>query len=228
MKKIHSQPRPSVIGPPTSHAAVPPMAPVEPQIPSALLRSAPSGNVVITIDSAVGVMTAAATPWTARAVSSAALVPASPAPSDASANRPVPSDEHPAAPEQVGGAPAQQEQTAEAEQVGAQHPLQIPGRERQVRVDRGQRDDDDRGIEDDHEERRAQQRKRLPAAGVQLCRGVCVLWVGHDFLLSMSPPESAASTRRRSRKGDLDRLRKSVSAARPGAARAPRARRRWR
>ena len=90
MKKIHCQPRPSVTGPPTSHAAVPPMAPVEPQIPSALLRSAPSGNVVITIDSAVGVMTAAATPCTARAVSSAALVPASPAPSDASANRPTP------------------------------------------------------------------------------------------------------------------------------------------
>ena len=90
MKKIHSQPRPSVIGPPTSHAAVPPMAPVEPQIPSALLRSAPSGKVVITIDSAVGVMIAAATPCTARAVSSASLVPASPAPSEASANRPVP------------------------------------------------------------------------------------------------------------------------------------------
>ena len=90
MKKIHSQPRPSVIGPPISHAAVPPMAPVEPQMPSALLRSPPSGNVVITIDSAVGVMIAAAAPCTARAVSSAVLEPASPAPSEASANRPLP------------------------------------------------------------------------------------------------------------------------------------------
>jgi hypothetical protein len=90
MKKIHSQPRPSVIGPPTSHAAVPPMAPVEPQIPRALLRSAPSGKVVIRIDSAVGVMVAAATPCRARAVSSASVEPASPAPSEASANRPVP------------------------------------------------------------------------------------------------------------------------------------------
>ena len=89
-KKIHSQPRPSVIGPPISHAAVPPTAPVEPQIPSALLRSAPSGNVVITIDSAVGVITAAATPWITRAASSAVLVLASPAPSEASANRTVP------------------------------------------------------------------------------------------------------------------------------------------
>ena len=89
MKKIHSQPRPSVTGPPISHAAVPPMAPVEPQIPSALLRSAPSGNVVMRIDRAVGVMIAAATPCTARALSSASVVPASPAPSEASANRPV-------------------------------------------------------------------------------------------------------------------------------------------
>ena len=79
-----------MIGPPISHAAVPPMAPVEPQTPSALLRSAPSGNVVITIDSAVGVMIAAATPCTTRAASSTSVVPASPAPSEASANRPVP------------------------------------------------------------------------------------------------------------------------------------------
>ena len=90
MKKIHSQPSPDVIGPPISHAAVPPMAPVEPQIPSALLRSAPSGKVVMRIDSAVGVMIAAATPWSTRAPSSAPTVPARPAPSEASANRPVP------------------------------------------------------------------------------------------------------------------------------------------
>ena len=90
MKKIHSQPRPSVIGPPISHAAVPPMAPVEPQTPSALLRSGPSGKVVMTIDSAVGVIIAAATPCTTRAVSSAVLVPARPAPSEARANRIVP------------------------------------------------------------------------------------------------------------------------------------------
>jgi hypothetical protein len=90
MKKIHCQPSPSVIGPPTSHAAVPPTAPVEPQIPSALLRSAPSWKVVITIDSAVGVMIAAAMPCTTRAASSAPVVPASPAPSEASAKRPVP------------------------------------------------------------------------------------------------------------------------------------------
>jgi hypothetical protein len=35
-------------------------------MPSALLRSAPSSNVVLTIESADGVMIAAPKPWTAR------------------------------------------------------------------------------------------------------------------------------------------------------------------
>ena len=90
MKKIHSQPSPSVIGPPTIHAAVPPIAPVAVHTPSALLRSAPSGNVVIRIDSAVGVMIAAAIPCTTRATISAASDPASPHASDAAANSAVP------------------------------------------------------------------------------------------------------------------------------------------
>ena len=56
MKKIHCQLGPSTSGPPISHAAVAPMPPSAPQIPSALFRSAPSGKVVEMIDSAVGVM----------------------------------------------------------------------------------------------------------------------------------------------------------------------------
>jgi hypothetical protein len=62
MKKIHSQPSPSTIGPPISQAVVAPMPPSAPQIPSALLRSAPSSNVVVMIESALGVMTAAPMP----------------------------------------------------------------------------------------------------------------------------------------------------------------------
>ena len=83
MKKIHSQPGPSTIGPPISHAAVAPMPPSPPQIPSALLRSEPSGKVVEMIDSAVGVMIAAPTPWITRAARSAAGDQASPHMSDA-------------------------------------------------------------------------------------------------------------------------------------------------
>jgi hypothetical protein len=62
---------------------VAPKAPFMPQIASALLRSAPSGKVVETIERAVGVMIAAPTPWTARAVISASGDQASPQTSEA-------------------------------------------------------------------------------------------------------------------------------------------------
>ena len=71
MKKIHSQPGPSTRGPPISQAVVAPIPPSAPQIPSALLRSAPSSKVVVMIESAVGVMIAAPMPWKARAPISA-------------------------------------------------------------------------------------------------------------------------------------------------------------
>ena len=43
-----------------------PMAPMAPQMPRALLRSAPSGNMFITIDSAAGRTMAAPKPWNPR------------------------------------------------------------------------------------------------------------------------------------------------------------------
>ena len=109
MKKIHSQPSPSVIGPPTSQAAVAPTPPIEAQTPSALLRSAPSSKVVVRIDSAVGVMMAAATPWMTRAAIRADSDPASPQPSEASAKSAVPDHEQAPPPEQVGRAAAEQQ-----------------------------------------------------------------------------------------------------------------------
>jgi hypothetical protein len=83
MKKIHSQPGPSTSGPPISQAAVAPMPPSAPQIPSALFRSALSVKVVAMIERAVGVMIAAPAPWTTRAARSAAGDQASPHMSDA-------------------------------------------------------------------------------------------------------------------------------------------------
>ena len=61
-KKIHSQPRYFVRMPPKSTPAAAPEPPSAPQIPSALFRSAPSLNVVVTIESAAGEMIAAPTP----------------------------------------------------------------------------------------------------------------------------------------------------------------------
>src|SRR5262249_59169978 len=56
------------------------------QMPSALFRSEPSGKVVETIESAVGVMIAAPAPWTTRADSSAAGDQENPHSSDAAVN----------------------------------------------------------------------------------------------------------------------------------------------
>src|SRR6516164_2614391 len=55
-----------VRNPPAISPTVAPAAPSAPQIPSALLRSAPSANMFITIDRAAGSMIAAPNPCTAR------------------------------------------------------------------------------------------------------------------------------------------------------------------
>ena len=89
-KKIHCQPTVSVSTPPTSRPIVPPEAPTAPQMPSALLRSAPSGKVVIRIESAAGVIDAAPIPCSARAAINIAPDGASPPSSDASANTATP------------------------------------------------------------------------------------------------------------------------------------------
>jgi hypothetical protein len=60
------------------------------QTPSALFRSEPSGNVVEMIERAVGVMIAAPTPWTTRAIRRAAGDQASPQMSEAAVKSAMP------------------------------------------------------------------------------------------------------------------------------------------
>src|SRR5262249_26128059 len=86
-KKIHCQPRYFVRIPPRSTPTAAPDPPRAPQMPSALLRSAPSSNVVVTIDSAAGEMIAAPTPCTARDAIRTPALEESPQTSDASVNR---------------------------------------------------------------------------------------------------------------------------------------------
>ena len=61
-QKTHSQPIVSVRMPPSSTPAAPPAPATAPQTPSALLRSAPSRKVVVTIESAAGERIAAPRP----------------------------------------------------------------------------------------------------------------------------------------------------------------------
>ena len=77
--------------PPSSTPAAPPAPATAPQMPSARLRSAPSANVVVMIDSAAGETIAAPRPWTARAAISHVSDCARPPASEASENTTSPS-----------------------------------------------------------------------------------------------------------------------------------------
>ena len=121
----HSQPTYSVSTPPSSTPAAPPEPATAPQAPSALLRSAPSRKVVVTIESAAGERIAAPRPWTARAAISAPSDSAKPPTSEASAKRIEAAHEHAPAPEQVGHPPAEQQEAAEGEHVGVDDPGEV-------------------------------------------------------------------------------------------------------
>ena len=83
--------RPLVRIPPRSTPAAPPAPTTAPQIPSARLRSAPSANVTVMIDSAAGDTIAAPRPWAARAASSHSSDCAIPPANEASENSTNPS-----------------------------------------------------------------------------------------------------------------------------------------
>jgi hypothetical protein len=72
--------------------------------------------------------------------------------------------------EEVAHAPAEQQEAAERERVAAYHPLQVLGREAEIRLDGGQRDVHDGDVEDDHQIGDAEHGERLPAPGVE-CGG---------------------------------------------------------
>ena len=76
--------------PPASTPIAPPAPLTAPKAPSALLRSAPSGNIARIRASAAGAISAAPRPSTARAATSTGAERASPQASDAAVNTPVP------------------------------------------------------------------------------------------------------------------------------------------
>ena len=137
--------------PPSSTPAAPPAPATAPQIPSARLRSDPSANVVVMIDSAAGETIAAPRPWMARAAISHPSDWAMPPASEATREQHQADHEHAAAAEQVGHPPAQQQEAAERERVGVHDPRQVGACEVQVLADRGQRHVHDRRVDHDHE-----------------------------------------------------------------------------
>src|SRR5215216_4631613 len=109
--------------PPASRPRAPPAPATAPKTPKARLRSGPSAKLVVTRARAVGAAMAPPTPWRALAASS------QPAQERGQGEHQDPGDEHPAAAQDVAGPAAQQEQAAEGQGVGVQHPRQVGGGE---------------------------------------------------------------------------------------------------
>ena len=86
----HRQPGPSVRSPPSNTPAAEASPPIPPQTPSAVLRSEPSRNVVVRIDSAAGSIIAAPRPCAMRAATSSPDVSANPPISDETPTTTVP------------------------------------------------------------------------------------------------------------------------------------------
>ena len=101
------------------------MAPIAPQMPSALLRSAPSGNMFITMDSAAGSTSAAPKPWTPRMTIRKVSERGEPAGQRGAGEHDQAGHEEAAAADQVSRAAAEEQEAAEGQAVGGDHPLQV-------------------------------------------------------------------------------------------------------
>jgi hypothetical protein len=69
-------------------------------------------------------------------------------------------------PDQVAEAAGEQEEAAERDQVGVDHPGEVALREAEIVLDRRQRDVHDRRVEDDHQHPEAEHVQRQPASAV--------------------------------------------------------------
>ena len=159
---------------PPSRVPVAPPAPfIAPHRPIARWRSGPGANEEVITASDAAAMIAPPRPCSARAPTSISWVCAAPPMSEASANMSSPVTNVRRLAEQVGGTPAEHQKSGERDRVGVDDPLQVRVGEAEARVDRRQRDVDDRDIEDDHELRQATQgqQQRVARRGMSLRRG---------------------------------------------------------
>ena len=165
-KKIHSHDSTSTRMPPSSRPTAAPPAAIALHTPSAFVRSGPSANVVVMIDSAAGETSAAPRPCSARAAISIPDEVREPAQQRRDVeNSTTPARKIRLRPMQVAGPAAEQQEAAEQQRVAVDDPLQVGRREAEVALDRGQRDVGDRRVEDDHELREADQDEDEPPVG---------------------------------------------------------------
>ena len=160
--------------PPSSSPTAPPPTAMALQTPSAVVRSRPSANVVVSTESAAGVTSAPPSPWSARPATRIPADPASPFINDAAENSTIPIRKRRLRPDEVGGATTEHEKATERERVRVDDPLQARGREVQPALDGGKRDVHDGVVEDDHELGEADDDEDEP--------GVDAFWL-HVFVL---------------------------------------------
>src|SRR5262252_1397026 len=147
---MYCQPAYRVSTSPASRPAVAAVAPMPLHALSALLRSPPSANMFVTMDSAAGSRTAAPRPWMPRMMIRKVSLVASAQASEAAV--------------QVGGPAPEQQEPAEGQRVGGHHPLQVLLGEVQLAADGRQGHVDDGQVDDHHEECHDEQRECPPAA----------------------------------------------------------------
>ena len=117
------------------------------KMPNALLRSAGSVNVVVSSDSAAGASMRGERALQRPSADEHAEALRGPAEGGRAGEAQQPADERPFAAEQVGDAPAEQQQAAEREGVGGDHPLAVVVGEAELLLGRWERDVHDRHVE---------------------------------------------------------------------------------
>ena len=150
-KKTHCQESRLVSTPPSSRPTAPPPTAIALQTPSAVVRSRPSANVVVSTESAAGRDERAAEALEGAAGHEDPSRTREPVHQRGGGEQHDPEDEQAPATEQVGGAAAEHEEATEREGVRVDDPLQARRREVQAALNRRQRDVHDGGVEDDHE-----------------------------------------------------------------------------
>ena len=135
-------------------------------MPIAFACSAFSGNSVTMIARITAEATAPPIPWTKRpAISIPWLVEAA-AEDRGGGEQDEPGEEDFLAPDEIAHPPGEQQEAAEGDQVGVDHPREVALGEVQVALNRGQRDVHDRRVEHHHQLAEAQHPERDPAAAL--------------------------------------------------------------
>ena len=148
-------------------AEVPPRPASDAQMPIAVARSRPAGNVVTTSASAAGDMSAAPKPCTARAPTRSILRGRETARQRGDREQADAGEEDAAAAEEVAEPAAQEQEAAEEQGVGVDHPLEVRRVEAEVGADRGQRDVHDRRVQHDHELRDGEHGEDAPTPWIE-------------------------------------------------------------